>query len=121
MDSNFLLKCLDDGTETAAGRIDWLEWDWDNSKNRRFGNVHSKPLVGRSLILDLQPIALDLFQPGNYEKVSIAPKYAAILEEVTEVVESRKDYVKFITDKATYELFIRKNLTPKPKGFPVGE
>ena len=121
MDSNFLLKNLSDGTETTIERIDWLEWDTDNSKNKRFGSVHTKPLVGRSLIIDMKPLALELFEPGNYEKVSFTPKYTAIIDEITEILEQRSRYMRFETKTGSFELYTRLNTNKRKKGTPVGE
>ena len=121
MDSNFLLKDLEQGTEMPAERIDWLEWDTDNSKNKRFGGLHNKPLAGRSLILDMKPLALDLFAPGKNETVSIAPKYAAILGEVVEIIDQAPGYIKFTTTTGTYELYSKINTNKKQKGAPVSK
>jgi len=121
MDSNFLLKHIETDSTQEIGRIDWLEWDIDKSGNKRFGNLHNKPLVGRSLVLNMKPIVLNLMQPGNYERVNISPSYDKILPEIDELIEVRRDYIKFSNIDGTYEMFIKINTNKKPKGIPLGK
>ena len=80
----YILTRLDDGLVKRGDRVLYVEWNEDNT----FKETHDDPQVGRSLLLD--------------------PRfsYTWLTTTITEIVEQRKDYVKFKTQNSLYELKI---------------
>jgi hypothetical protein len=64
--------------------IKWLEWNEEG----RFKEDHSKPAVGRSLLMS----------PFN-------DYFTWMTTNITEILEDQDDYVKFKTKNSTYELY----------------
>ena len=74
-----------DGTTKQGNRIDWAEWNEDRTYKDRFEVIG----IGRSLVLD--------FNYGTFKWMTTP---------VTEILESKENYIKFNTENSTYELFI---------------
>ena len=64
--------------------VKWISWD----KNGRYKSSYEEPAIGRSLLMS----------PFN-------DFYTWMTTEVTEILEQKKDYVKFKTNNSIYELF----------------
>jgi hypothetical protein len=64
--------------------LGWIEWDKDD----KFKQLHDKPEVDRSLMLDPHLVSF------TWQTTT-----------VTEIVEERNDYIKFKTKNSTYELW----------------
>ena len=75
-----------DGLTKAGNRILWIDWEKDGT----FHSSHYEPKLERSLILD--PYL------GSYTWMTTI---------LTEIIEQRKDYIKFKTSNSVYELFIQ--------------
>ena len=73
-----------DGKIMEGNVVYWVEWD-ENSRGKA---SHQEPAVGYSFILD--PVH------GNYLWLTTS---------VTEIVETKENYIKFKTKNSTYELF----------------
>jgi hypothetical protein len=66
-------------------KVRWIEWN----ENGSYNSDHYEPELGRSLILDPNEIS-----------------YVWMTTTITEVIEQRKEYIKFRTTNSVYELFI---------------
>ena len=77
-----------DGLVNQSKEIKWLEWN----DVGRFKAEHTKPAVGRSLLMS------PFNQFFTWQTTS-----------VTEIVEERDDYIKFKTSNSIYELWKLKN------------
>jgi len=77
-----------DGLTNQSKEIKWLEWN----DVGRFKAEHTKPAVGRSLLMS------PFNQFFTWQTTS-----------VTEIVEERDDYIKFKTQNSNYELWKLKN------------
>jgi len=77
-----------DGLVNQSKEIKWLEWN----DVGRFKAEHTKPAVGRSLLMS------PFNQFFTWQTTS-----------VTEIVEERDDYIKFKTQNSNYELWKLKN------------
>jgi hypothetical protein len=75
-----------DGLTVAGNKILWIEWNEDGT----FQSSHDEPKLERSLILD--PYL------GSYTWMTTI---------LTEIIEQKKDYIKFKTSNSVYELFIQ--------------
>lgn len=75
-----------DGLTKAGNRILWIDWETDGT----FNSSHDEPKLERSLILD--PYL------GSYTWMTTI---------LTEIIEQKKDYIKFKTSNSVYELFIQ--------------
>lgn len=84
---NYILIRERDHLINKANTIKWVEW----KDNGTASKAHDEPSVGFSLILD----------PGY--------SYRWLTTEVTEIVEKRKDYIKFKTLNSIYELYIKQD------------
>ena len=73
-----------DGLINQSKDIKWLEWNEEG----RFKAEHKEPAVGRSLIMS------PFNQFFTWQTTSI-----------TEILEERKDYIKFKTQNSNYELW----------------
>ena len=73
-----------DGLTKKGNVAYWVEWDEDG----RGKKPHQEPAIGYSFILD--PVY------GNYLWLTTS---------VTEIVETKENYIKFKTKNSTYELF----------------
>jgi hypothetical protein len=73
-----------DGLTHKGNVAYWVEWD----ENSRGKDKHIDPAIGYSFILD--PVY------GNYQWLTTP---------VTEIVETKENYIKFKTKNSTYELF----------------
>jgi len=73
-----------DGLTKQSKEIKWLEWDNEG----RYKADYQEPVIGRSLIMS----------PFN-------DYFTWQTTLVTEIVEQRKDYIKFKTQNSNYELW----------------
>ncbi len=64
--------------------VKWISWD----ENGRYKSSYEEPAIGRSLLMS----------PFN-------DFYTWMTTEVTEILEQKKDYIKFKTNNSIYELF----------------
>ena len=77
-----------DGLTNQSKDIKWIEWNEEG----RFKADHKEPAVGRALLMS----------PFN-------DFFTWMTTDVTEIVEERKDYIKFKTRNSNYELWKLKN------------
>ena len=68
-----------------GAKIRWIEWN----ENESYNSDHYEPELGRSLILDPNEISC-----------------VWMTTEITEIIEQKKEYIKFRTLNSVYELFI---------------
>jgi hypothetical protein len=73
-----------DGLSNVGHKAGWIEWNEDGT----FKELHDEAAVGRSLILDPQRIS-----------------YTWMTTTVTEILEQKKNYIKFATTNSIYELW----------------
>ena len=77
-----------DGLTHYGREMGWIEWGY----NGRFSELHNKPQVGLSCILDPHRIS-----------------FTWLTTSITEIVEEQEDYIKFKTRNSTYTLWRLKN------------
>ena len=73
-----------DGLTKQSNDVIWIEWNEDGTFKEQF----QEPVVGRSLLMS----------PFNQS-------FTWQTTNVTEIIEQRKDYIKFKTENSNYELF----------------
>ena len=73
-----------DGLTNASNEILWIDWN----KNGTFHSSHYEPKLDRSLIMDPNEIS-----------------YVWMTTVLTEIIEQKKNYIKFKTTNSVYELF----------------
>lgn len=78
----YTLKRLNDGLTHTGYRVQYVEWNEDGTAKESYDDAQ----VGRSLILD----------PSF--------NYTWLTTTITEIVEQKEGYIKFITNNSTYEL-----------------
>lgn len=81
--TKYTLARYNDGMTHHGGSIRWIEWYDDG----RFKDIHQKPAVGLSLILD----------PHSWA-------YTWLTTPVTEIVEQSESHIVFKTENSNYEL-----------------
>lgn len=81
---NYKLVREEDGLTTVGHQVRWIEWKEDGS----FKEAHTKPAIGRSLILDPQ-----------------AFQYTWLTTSIIEILEEQDNYIKFKTQNSNYELW----------------
>ena len=80
---NYILARHNDGKTLHGVNIGWVEW----RENGKFKELHQKPAVGLSLILD----------PHHWE-------YTWLTTPVTEIIEQGDSHIVFKTENSKYEL-----------------
>jgi hypothetical protein len=75
-----------DNLTINGNRILWIDWDTDGT----FHSSHHEPKLDRSLIVDPHHMS-----------------YTWMTTILTEIIEQKKDYIKFKTSNSVYELFIQ--------------
>ena len=73
-----------DNLVKESARVIWVEWNEDGT----FKEKHQEPAVGRSLLMS----------PFNQF-------FTWQTTGLTEIIEEKKDHIKFKTDNSTYKLF----------------
>ena len=73
-----------DGLTHHAREMGWIEWGDDS----RFKELHNKPQVGLSCILDPHRLS-----------------FTWCTTTVTEIIEQKENYIKFNTKNSVYELY----------------
>ena len=81
----YTLKRLNDGLTHTGYRVQYVEWNEDGTAKESYDDAQ----VGRSLILD----------PSF--------NYTWLTTTITEIVEQKEGYIKFITNNSTYELITK--------------
>jgi hypothetical protein len=74
-----------DGLTKTSNEIKWLEFETDG----RFKSSHPEPKVNRALMMGFSGLT-----------------YIWMTTLITEIIESKEDYVKFKTENSVYELII---------------
>jgi len=111
MDVNFKL-IKPDGTEVNADAINWVTWNIDGGGLKA---AHDGPAVGRSLVMDMKTIPMDVLltmSQNNFEgikDIKVKNPYEFLSEPVTKIVESTKSKIVFETEEDTFELLINTN------------
>jgi len=75
-----------DSLTINGNRILWIDWETDGT----FHSSHHEPKLDRSLIVDPHHMS-----------------YTWLTTVLTEIIEHKKDYIKFKTSNSVYELFIK--------------
>ena len=111
MDVNFKLV-LPDNSEIDANVINWVTWNQDGGGLKE---AHDGPEVGRSLVLDMQTMSMDMLlalSQSNFEgfdKLRSKSVYKYLSKPLLSVEESTHSNVKFTTEDGQFELLINSN------------
>ena len=110
MEVNFKLT-TSAGEEITSDTINWVTWNPGGG----FRDAHDGPDIGRTLVMDMKTIPLDMLlamSQNNFEgidKLKVKDPYKFLTDPITNMVESTKERVVFETKKDTYELLINTN------------
>ena len=111
MEVNFKL-ITPTGEEITADTINWVTWNVDGGGIK---SAHDGPALGRSLVMDMKTIPMDVLlamSQNNFEgmgKLKVKDPYKFLSAPITNVVEATREKVIFETEKDTYELLINTN------------
>jgi hypothetical protein len=84
---NYKLVRESDGLTKYGQKIGWIEW-WIRGDSAKYKKLHDEPDIGRSFILDPHRMS-----------------FTWCTTQVTKIVETNEDYIKFNTKNSTYELW----------------
>jgi len=111
MEVNFKL-ITPTGEEITADTISWVTWNTDGGGLRA---AHDGPSIGRSLVMDMKTIPMDVLltmSQNNFEgmnKLKVKDPYKHLSEPITNIVEAKRDKVIFETESGSFELLINTN------------
>lgn len=115
MDVNYKL-IMPDGSETTADTVHWVTW---NHKSSGLKAAHHGPELGRSLVMDMKTIPLDMlrslveskFEGIKHLRTKSAYKYLSkpiiSLDEITR--DPKLETIKFTTEDGQFTLLINTN------------
>ena len=116
MEVNYKLILPGTQPEITADKINWVTWNQDGGGLKA---AHDKPAEGRSLVMDMQTMPLDVliaFAENNYEglkefRTKSAYKYLSkpIISIDETIREPKLETIKFTTEDGQFTLLINTN------------
>ena len=115
MDVNYKL-IMPDGSETTASTIHWVTWNQDGGGLKA---AHNGPELGRSLVMDMKTIPLDMLMSlveSKFEGIKhlrTKSAYSYLSKPIVSVDETVRDpkleTIKFTTEDGQFTLLINTN------------